>query len=161
MLVSDIITNEWVYKGRPISQTDIDISDYEGFVYIIKNINDDKSYIGKKTLWNRTKKKVQKKDGSGTKNSIVKKESDWKKYWGSNTFLKEDVKEANALGFTREVLHFFKTKGESNYVEALYQFKYNVLLYPDKFYNQWIMVKVNRSHLNGLDADMFIFDDTK
>lgn len=153
--MSNVILNEWVYKGKPISEYDIDLEDYEGFVYLIKNLNNNKSYIGKKTLWNRNRKQVKKKNGEGKKTKIVKKQSDWKKYWGSNKWIKHDVEQSDAVNFERTILHFFKSKGESNYIEAMYQFKFEVLLNPDDWYNDWIMCKVQRSHLKDFNQEKF------
>ena len=147
------LDSPWVYDGCPVLDSDIDISDYEGFVYLITNHDNGLKYIGKKTLWNNRKVKVEKKNGTGTMNRRVKKESDWKRYWGSNKYLKEDAKtlEYNDKKLTREILYFFETKSEANYVEAKLQFQYNVLLEPEKWYNRWIMLKVTSAHLTKCD----------
>ena len=118
----------------------IDPEKYYGFVYKITRISDGKSYIGKKLLKSRRTKILK-----GKKKKITV-DSDWKKYWGSNKFLQEDVKTLGEDNFKREILKFCKTKGELNYFEAKYQFDYDVLE-SESFYNEWIMVRVHNSHI--------------
>ncbi len=120
-----------------------------GIIYLVTNIINDKKYIGKKLLWNRRKTKVKTKSG-GTKTKYVTKESDWKKYYGSNKLLQEQVQEVGGDKYYREILRFCKTKGECSYYEAKYQFDYDVLLDPANFYNRWISVKVHTIHLKNL-----------
>jgi hypothetical protein len=52
--------------------------------------------------------------------------------------------------FEREILHLCKTKGQCNYLEAKEQFKLCVLE-SENYYNDWIMVKVRKSHLGNLN----------
>jgi hypothetical protein len=73
-------------------------------------------------------------------------DSDWRDYYGSNKELILDVKENGANNFKREIIRLCKTKGECNYQEAKLQFSLDVL--EDlSYYNEWIMVKVSRSHI--------------
>ena len=44
--------NPWMYEGKPF--TSDDIGDYYGFVYRITNINNRKSYIGRKLQASQT-----------------------------------------------------------------------------------------------------------
>ena len=53
-------------------------------------------YIGRKYF-------VQKRKPKGGKRRVTS-ESDWKKYYGSNQYLKEDVKTHGAEHFTRKIL---------------------------------------------------------
>ncbi len=64
---------------------------YYGFVYKITNNITGKFYIGKKVFWNNKKHKLTKKQlaeqtGPGRKptHEVIRTESDWKTYWGSN-----------------------------------------------------------------------------
>jgi hypothetical protein len=99
-----------------------------------------KKYIGKKLLKFRRTKQIK---GKKKKTTI---ESDWKNYYGSNKELKADVEALGAHNFRREILRLCKTKGECNYFEAKTQFSLDVL--EDKgYYNEWISVKVSRSHI--------------
>jgi hypothetical protein len=114
-----------------------------GFVYLITCKKTNKQYIGKKFFWSSKTKTIK------GKKKRSKVESDWKDYFGSNKVLIEDVKVNGKDNYTREILHLCKTKGECNYLEAYEQFTRKVLIGED-YYNEWIMVKVHRSHIKGL-----------
>lgn len=131
----------WLYDDKPVDESDLE--NYIGFVYIIENKTNNKMYIGKKLLKFKRTKKVK---GRIRK---VYVDSDWKKYWGSNKNLQEDVLELGPDNFERKILCFCKSKGEMNYYEAKYQFELRVLE-SERFYNEWIMVKVHRSHIKKL-----------
>jgi len=53
--------------------------------------------------------------------------------------------------FTREILHLCKTKGECGYLEAKEQFVRDALI-GESYYNSWIMVRVRKSHIKGLEC---------
>ena len=130
--------NPWIYNKNIVSSEILD--DYLGFVYLITNMTNGKKYIGKKLLKFKRTKQIK---GKKKKTTI---ESDWKLYYGSNKELKADVESLGAHNFRREILRLCKTKGECNYHEAKLQFKLDVL--EDKgYYNEWISVKVSRSHI--------------
>ncbi len=143
----------WTYNGICVDDSDIDISEYEGFVYVIRNRNNGKLYIGKKTLISRSRKKVKKKNGKGVKTQIIKKESDWKKYWGSNIYLKEDAEEFKYENIDRQILHFCKSKSEGSYIEAYLQFKFHSLVNSEKWYNRWIKITVNGSTIKNINEE--------
>lgn len=127
----------WQYQGSPIEE----IGDaYIGFVYLITNLSNDKKYIGKKLL-KFTKTKMVK-----GKKKRVKVDSDWKTYYGSNKMLQEDVKVLGENQFTREILRFCVTKGECSYYELREQIDKRALERND-FYNDYIYVRINRSHI--------------
>lgn len=130
----------WLYEGKEIEDDAID--EYTGFVYRITNLKNGKQYIGKKLFKSTQRKKVKGK----TRRKIVKKESNWKSYYGSNSALLEDVKELGPDSFRREILKLCTSKGTANYWEAKYQMQEEVLE-GDNYYNDWIMVKVHRSHI--------------
>jgi hypothetical protein len=102
-----------------------------GFVYKITNLKTGKFYIGKKSLYAATKKKVSKTEIAKTKTRkrIIRgvKESDWKKYWGSSKDLKEDIKLLGAANFQREILELCCSKKYLAYAELAWQMKYEVL----------------------------------
>jgi Putative endonuclease segE, GIY-YIG domain len=128
----------WLYDGKEIEEVD---PKYVGFVYNITNLCNNRQYIGKKLLqFKRTKQVKGKKKGYYI-------ESDWKTYFGSNNELNEDVKSLGENNFKREIMRFCISKGELSYWEAKFQFQYDVLLHPEKYYNGWIMVKTRRSHV--------------
>lgn len=128
----------WLYQGKEIDEDQI--NGYIGFVYLITNKTNHRRYIGKK-LFKSTRTKVIK-----GKRKKVRKDSDWRDYYGSNAALKEDVARLGPENFTREILHLCKSKGTANYLEMKEQIDRRVLE-SDDWYNDWIMVKVHRSHI--------------
>ena len=130
--------NPWLYNGQVVDSEVLE--NYLGFVYLITNLSNNKKYIGKKLL-KRTKTKVVK---GKKKRSLV--ESDWKDYYGSNKDLAEDVAKLGIHNFKREITRFCTKKGELSYYEAQEQFAVDIL-FRDDYYNGWISVKVQRSHL--------------
>ena len=130
----------WYYEGKEID--DEDIEDYVGFVYRISNLTNNKSYIGKK-LFKSTRTKTLK-----GKRKKVKSDSGWRDYYGSNALLKADVEALGPENFKREILKLCKSKGTCNYWEMKYQIQHEVLE-SDQWYNDWIMVKVHRSHIKN------------
>jgi len=131
----------WLFENKAVDSDIID--NYIGFVYCITNNVTGKKYIGKKLFKNTRRTKVK----GQTRRKKTVKESDWKEYWGSNKVLQEDVNTLGEDNFERIILKLCKTKGECNYWEAKYQMQYEVLE-SDDWYNEWIMVKVHRSHIN-------------
>lgn len=131
----------WLFENKEVDSDVID--DYIGFVYCITNNVTGKKYIGKKLFKNTRRTKVK----GQTRRKKTVKESDWKEYWGSNKVLQEDVKTLGEDKFERIILKLCKSKGECNYWEAKYQMQYEVLE-SDAWYNDWVLVKVHRSHIN-------------
>ena len=141
---------EWKnINGETISS----ISDFPdntfGFVYRVTHIPTGKSYIGKKVLYFQRKVKLTKKDlklyegvvGRKPSYKRIIKESDWKTYWGSNKPLLELVKNEPNENFERQILKTAPNKKLLTYYETQYLFVYQVLLYPDKFFNTNILGK--------------------
>lgn len=133
-------------NGNPFELGETTHKEVYGFVYLITCKKTNKQYIGKKFFWSSKTKTVK------GKKKRSKVESDWKTYFGSNKVLIEDVKNNGEDNYTREILHLCKTKGECNYLEAYEQFTRKVLIGED-YYNEWIMVKVHRSHIKGLQRE--------
>lgn len=106
-----------MWEGKPF--TSDDVGDHFGFVYLITNLINNRRYVGRKNLWSF--RKVQ------GKRNRVRKESDWKKYYGSSDELKEDIKRLGKENFSREILSLHKTKGKTNFAETEALFKNNVL----------------------------------
>jgi hypothetical protein len=100
-----------------------------GFCYKITNLKTGSFYIGKKQFWNTRRKKLtlKEKKTSRKKYKEVIKESDWKDYWGSNEDLQKDVFMLGPSFFKREILDLAHTPKYLSYLEAQYQFHYNVL----------------------------------
>jgi len=130
----------WTYNGDEVTEIP---DEYEGFVYIITNLTDDRKYIGKKLAKFKTTKPPLK----GKKNKRRGyKESDWKDYWGSSDKLLADVEKLGKDKFTREILYFCKSRGEMSYLEAREQFSRRVLE-TDEYYNGIINVRVGGSNI--------------
>jgi hypothetical protein len=130
-------------NGKPFELGELTHKELYGFVYLITCTSTKKQYIGKKFFWSSKTKTIK------GKKKRSKVESDWKTYFGSNKVLLEEVQNKGEENYTREILHLCKTKGECNYLEALEQFTRGVLT-SDNYFNEWIMVKVHRSHIKGL-----------
>jgi len=130
----------WTYNGDEVTEIP---DEYEGFVYIITNLTDDRKYIGKKLAKFKTTKPPLK----GKKNKRRGyKESDWRDYWGSSDKLIADVEKLGENKFTREILYFCKSRGEMSYLEAREQFERRVLE-TDEYYNGIINVRVGGSKI--------------
>jgi hypothetical protein len=137
----------WTYQGSTVETLP---EDCVGFVYIITNLISGRKYIGKKLakFAKTTYKTVKLKNGTKKKKKIRSKiDSDWKDYWSSSDELKKDIALLGQAHFTREILHYCKSKAECSYIEAKYQFDNDVLLNEDKWYNGWISVKVRKFKL--------------
>lgn len=114
------------WEGVPDS-----IEDYAGFVYLITNVLTGKKYIGKKIFWSKRKLKPLK---GKKRKRIVKKESDWKTYYGSSNSLTIDVDQYGTSNFRRQIIFVGRTRWDCSYEEARLQFKHEVLI-SDDYYN--------------------------
>jgi len=132
----------WIYNDKIF--TEEQIGDNYGFVYEITDPNG-KKYIGKKFFYSSKTKQVK------GKKKRMKVSSDWKTYFGSNEELKKEVAKHGKHMFTRHIIHLCKSKGECGYLEAKEQFTKGVLE-SDNYYNTWIMVRVRKSHIKGLQC---------
>lgn len=140
---------EWTYKNQPM----MELSDFPentyGFIYKITHLPSNKSYIGKKVLYHNRKVKLTKKElkeyegvvGRRPSYKITIKESDWKKYWGSNKPLLELVKSESEENFTKEILILCSTKKLLTYYETQTLFVYRVLEEPEMYFNDNILGK--------------------
>ena len=131
--------NPWYFEGTPFVSENID--DNFGFVYLITNLTNGRKYIGRKYFWSFRKPPGKKRK--------VKKESDWKKYYGSCPELKEDIERLGRQNFSRTILSLHKTPGKTNYEETRQLFTNNVLTESldngvPKFYNSNILSRYFR-----------------
>ena len=128
----------WIYKNKVLDKIP---DDAVGFVYRItrKNLNEDISspiyYIGKKNFYLK----------SG------KKESNWKKYYGSSEWLKKHIEKYGEEIFEREILRICYSKIEMTYYETMLQITLDTLrvdknsLMKKKYYNLNILGKFYKS----------------
>jgi hypothetical protein len=138
----------WVYNSKPITHINDFPKDTFGFIYIVKNNDTNKSYIGKKVLYHNKKVKLGKKEvaeltGVGRKptTKIVTKESDWESYYGSNKEVMQLIKEGKQSLFTRTIIKLAPNKKLLTYYETQALFTYKVLEHPESFYNDNILGK--------------------
>lgn len=135
----------WLFNGKEFDPTEFDFKDLVGFVYCITDLINNKKYIGKKNFWSTTRLKPLK---GKTRKRVVKKESDWTKYHGSNEEVKLLVEQDGAERFKREIIRLCKTKGLMSYYEAKEQFDRGVL-FSDEYYNEFIGCKIHSKHVKG------------
>lgn len=115
-----------------------------GFVYYIE-LDNGMAYIGKKNLFSERKKHFGKKklatitDKRLKTYEIVKKESNWKTYTGSNKDLNKDLKMGQKV-IDKVILRFAFSKKELTYLEAKALFVFDVLE-NDDYYNDNILGK--------------------
>ena len=138
----------WVYNSKPITNLTDFPKDTFGFIYIVKNNDTNKSYIGKKVLYHNKKVKLGKKEvaeltGVGRKptTKIVTKESDWETYYGSNKEVMQLIKDGKQDLFTRTIIKLAPNKKLLTYYETQALFTYKVLEHPESFYNDNILGK--------------------
>lgn len=121
--------SNWTFKGKTVKNIE-DMQIHEpkvwGFVYLM-SLYDIKTgelkyrYIGKKNIYSKRKRSFGKKevasmkDKRGKKYEYVIKESDWKTYLSSNSFIKDN---ANKYKIKREILMFSTNDMDLKYKEA-------------------------------------------
>ena len=136
--------NPWTYNGKAFESEDI--NDYYGFIYRITNTVNGHDYVGRK-YFKTIKKRPPLKGKKNKRRETV--ETDWKDYWGSSARLVEDMAKLGKDKFTREIIHLCKSRGETNYMEAYYQFKEGVLL-KENNYNGIIQIKLGKGSVKDL-----------
>ena len=138
---------KWVYEGKEYKlPEEYSHKDGYGFVYIITNRATGRMYVGKKFFWSKKTLPIT-KTRKRRKRLLV--ESDWKKYYGSNVHLKEEVEKQGDEMFHREIIHLCKSKGECAYLEAKEQFNRDVLL-DDQYYNGIINCRIGGNAVKNL-----------
>lgn len=136
----------WLFEGTSVDSLP---EDCVGFVYLITNTVTGRKYIGKKLAkFSKTSyKTVKLKNGTKKKKKIKSKiDSDWMDYYGSSEELNKDILTLGKENFTREILHYCKSKAHTSYLEAKEQFDRKVLESTD-YYNGQISVRVHGSHI--------------
>ena len=134
----------WLYNGKPFDSEDI--QDNYGFIYRITNTTNGYDYVGRK-YFTTVKKRPPLKGKKNKRRETV--ETDWKEYWGSSPRLQADIDTLGRDKFTREIIHLCKSRGETNYMEAYYQFTEGVLLREDN-YNGIIQIKLGKNSVKDV-----------
>ena len=134
----------WIYNGKTFESEDI--QDNYGFIYRITNTTNGHDYVGRK-YFTTVKKRPPLKGKKNKRRETV--ETDWKEYWGSSPRLQADIDTLGRDKFTREIIHLCKSRGETNYMEAYYQFTEGVLLREDN-YNGIIQIKLGKNSVKDV-----------
>lgn len=135
----------WYYQNALFDpkEGELDPKKDIGFVYCITNLVNGRKYIGKKLFFSSKSKQIK------GKKKKFKIESDWRKYYGSNAAIQQDVKDLGADSFRREILYLCISKSECSYWEAYEQFTRKAIL-DRNYYNDWLTCKITRKHLAKL-----------
>lgn len=136
---------DWTYKGKIFT----DPGEYYGFVYIITNLTNQRSYIGRKYFTYASSKQVNKK------RKKIRKASDWQDYFGSNKTLQTEVKKLGKKNFNREIIRLCKTRGECAYYETKEIFDRNALM-GDDYYNEWLSIRITKNHVKAFSPKDFL-----
>jgi hypothetical protein len=134
----------WTYLGKTFESEDI--NEYYGFIYRITNTVNGYDYVGRK-YFKTIKKRPPLKGKKNKRRETV--ETDWKTYWGSSPRLQADIDTLGKDKFTREIIHLCESRGETNYLEAYYQFKEDVLLRENN-YNGIIQIRLGKNSVKDL-----------
>ena len=134
---------KWLYENK---EYDVTPDEYQGFVYLITELDTRKKYIGKKFFWKPKTLPITKTRKRRIKTRI---ESDWRTYYGSSITVQNLIEEKGLDNWKREILRLCKTKGECSYYEAKEQFEHDVLL-SDEYYNEFIGCKIHSKHVRRL-----------
>ena len=130
----------WYYNNEQFESTP---EEFQGFVYLITEIDTNKKYIGKKNFW---KPKILPITKTRKRRVRTRVESDWREYTGSSEKVTTLVESRGLDKFKREILRLCKTKGEMSYYEAKLQFEHDVLL-SDEYFNEFIGCKIHSRHI--------------
>ena len=141
---------DWQYAGKGISTLEEFEEGVIGFIYRI-DLSNERSYIGRKKLYSERKRNFGKKEKALITDKrkklyeMVKKESDWTSYIGSNKQLHKDVLDGVRIT-NRSILGVYKTEKEITYYETYYLFVNDVLI-DERYYNDNILGKFFRKDL--------------
>lgn len=120
------------------------IEDWLGFIYLVERVNaplgEARYYIGKKMFWSNVKLKPLK---GKTRNRRVRKESDWRKYYGSSNDLKEALALHGPENFKRTIIHLCESKWTMSYMETLEQMRRGVL-FDGNYLNGIVHLRINK-----------------
>ena len=84
---------------------------------------------------------------------LIVKESDWLKYYGSQSDIKQLLLEGKKDEFERTILKCVPNKKALTYFELKYQMIYQVLERPDEFFNDNILGKFFTKDLEDIEYE--------
>lgn len=90
-------------------------TDHYGFIYLATNTTSGKMYIGRKSLWSTTTRKVWNVAKTAKKSTKVFKESDWRKYTTSSAVINAEIDAGAKFAF--QILSLHNNKGSLAYAE--------------------------------------------
>ena len=131
----------WYYNNSEFIEAP---KEYQGFVYLITELDTDMKYIGKKYFWKPKILPITKKRKRRVRTLV---ESDWRDYWSSSKEVQSLVEQKGYSNYRRDILQLCVTKGDCSYWEAKLQFEHNVLTRAD-YYNEFIGCKIHSKHLS-------------
>ena len=150
----------WIYQGRIMNDINDFPKDTFGFIYEVYHKPTGYKYIGKKVLFFERKKRLGKKaleelreerkqKGIGGRlpiSQVIRKESDWKTYYGSHPEIKKLVKESTDLreDFERKILEIVPSKKLLTYYECKYLFINEALEPHSNYFNDNLLGKFYR-----------------
>lgn len=113
-------TVNWTFDGVEILSP---VEGHEGFIYIIHNETKNMFYIGRKSFYSYSKKKLTPAEKKLPENKrktfkIEKKNTTWKNYTGSCDELNQHIKEGDVI--RKEILRFCKTRKQMTAWETKY-----------------------------------------
>ena len=128
--------SHWLYENKKLENAP---EGMVGFVYLITNKKTKRKYIGRKYFGTIKRKPLTKRQKllGRKRRDVIKRDSDWREYMGSNKQLTADIEKLGKENFNFEILIMAETKGQVNYLEENLQHKSNVLL-SDDYYNDSI-----------------------
>ena len=103
------------WRGKRVG----DIQDWYGFTYLITNTANNRKYIGRKSFWRKTRRKL----AGRVNRKIVNYESDWKTYTGSSDELNKDILTYGKDSFTFKIIRLYRTRSGLRYGEISAQVK--------------------------------------
>lgn len=148
----------WLYKNKVVESIEDMPENTFGFIYQVEHIPTGRKYLGKKVLFFERNKRLGKKalealkeerrqkgiKGRTPLKQKIKKESDWKTYYGSQKEILELVKNGKHEEFKREILQYVPNKKLLTYYECKYLFIREVLENRDGYINDNILGKFYR-----------------
>lgn len=120
MAVKKTVKPQWTYLGEIVTEP---LEGHEGFIYIIYNDTKDMFYIGRKSFYSYSKKKLTPSEKLIPENKrktfkITKTNTNWLNYTGSCQELNQHIKEGDKI--RKVILRFCKQRKQMTAWETKY-----------------------------------------